>query len=63
MAWELTTWRPFREVAPFRDFERMRREMDRLWDSLVEGGLRRGEDSGEWLPSLDIAETKKVYSP
>src|SRR3990170_4615174 len=36
----------------------MRREMDRLWESLVEGGLRKGEGSGEWLPSLDIAETK-----
>jgi HSP20 family protein len=59
MAWELTTWKPFRELAPFKDFERMRREMDRLWDSFFEGGLRkRTEGGGEWLPSLDVAETK-----
>jgi len=59
MAWELTTWRPFRELSPFRDFERMRKEMDRLWDSFMEGGLRRRtEEGGEWLPSLDVAETK-----
>jgi HSP20 family protein len=59
MAGELTTWRPFRELAPFREFERMRREMDRLWDTFFEGGLRRRtEEGGEWLPSLDVAETK-----
>jgi HSP20 family protein len=58
MAWELTTWKPFRELAPFRDFERMRRDMDRLWDSFFERGVRGREDDGEWLPSLDVAETK-----
>ena len=59
MARELTTWKPFRELVPFRDFERMRKEMDRLWDSFFEGGLRkRTEGVAEWLPSLDIAETK-----
>jgi HSP20 family protein len=59
MAWELTTWKPFRELAPFKDFERMRREMDRLWDSFFDGGLRgRTERVGEWLPSLDVSETK-----
>jgi hypothetical protein len=41
MAFELTPWRPFRELAPFREFERMRREMDRLWDSFFEGRLGR----------------------
>ena len=58
MAWELTTWKPFRELAPFREFERVRREMDRLWDSLLEGGLRKRGEETEWLPSLDVAETK-----
>jgi HSP20 family protein len=59
MAWELTTWKPFRELAPFREFERMRRDMDRFWDSFLEGGLRRKtEEGGELLPSLDVAETK-----
>jgi HSP20 family protein len=53
MAWEISPWRPFREL------ERMRREMDRLWDSLVEGRPgRRVEEIGEWLPSLDVSETK-----
>jgi HSP20 family protein len=58
MARELTVWRPFRELIPFRDFESMRNEMDRLWDSFFEGGTLKGEDGREWLPSLDVAETK-----
>ena len=57
MARELTVWKPFRELAPFREFERMRKEMDRLWDSFFERGPRAGE-VGEWYPSLDVAETK-----
>jgi HSP20 family protein len=53
MAWEISPWRPF------RDLERMRREMDRLWDSFFEGRPgRRVEETGEWLPSLDVSETK-----
>jgi HSP20 family protein len=36
----------------------MRRDMDRLWDSFFEGGVRRTDEEGEWLPSLDVAETK-----
>lgn len=53
MAWDITTWKPFGEL------ERMRREMDRLWDSFLEGApRRRGGEVGEWLPSLDISETK-----
>jgi len=58
MARELTIWRPFGEISPFRDFERMRRDMDRFWDSFFERGVLRGEDGREWLPSLDVAETK-----
>jgi len=52
MVWELTPWKPF-------EFDRMRREMDRLWDSFFEGrpGRKAGE-VGEWLPSLDVSETK-----
>ena len=45
-------------MAPFRDFERMRRDMDRLWESFFERGALRGEDGVEWLPSRDVAETK-----
>jgi HSP20 family protein len=59
MTWELTTWKPLRELAPFRDFDRMRREMDRFWDSFFEvGSRRRTEEGGEWVPSLDVSETK-----
>ncbi|MGQ9645184.1 MAG: Hsp20/alpha crystallin family protein [Thermodesulfobacteriota bacterium] len=57
MARELTVWKPFRELAPFGEFERMRKEMDRLWDSFFERGPRTWE-TGEWSPSLDVAETK-----
>ena len=59
MAWELTTWKPFGELTPFREFDRTSKEMDRLWDFFLEGGLRRRtEEAGEWLPSLNVAETK-----
>ena len=37
-----------------RDFERMRREMDRLWDSFFE--RRPGREEVEWLPALDVSE-------
>ena len=59
MAKELTVWKPSTELAPFREFERMGRDMDRLWDSFFEGGLtKRGEAGEGWLPSLDVSETK-----
>ena len=52
MAKDLALWRPFREM------ERMRREMDRLWDSFFEERPRlRMEEAGEWMPSLDLSET------
>jgi len=52
MVWELTPWRPF-------EFDRIRREMDRLWDSFLEGRpMKRIEEGGEWLPSLHVSETK-----
>jgi HSP20 family protein len=53
MAWELTTWRPFREL------DKMRSEMDRLWDAFFEGRPRKNMMEGEeWLPSVDVSETK-----
>ncbi len=53
MSLGLTPWRSF---TPFRELERMREEMDRLWDSFFE----RREDGEEigWLPAIDISETK-----
>jgi HSP20 family protein len=33
--------------------------MDRVWDSFFEGRpSRRTREEGEWLPSLDVSETK-----
>lgn len=59
MARELTIWKPFSDLTPFGEFERMKRDMDRLWDSFLEGApRRRSEERGEWLPSLDVSETK-----
>ena len=53
MAWELATWKPVKE------FESMRSEMDRLWDSFFVGKPRkRGDEEGHWLPSVDVSETK-----
>jgi HSP20 family protein len=51
MAHQLTPWRPFRELSTLKE------EMDRLWNRFFEGPaiepLR-----GEWVPSLDVSETK-----
>ena len=53
MVWEMSPWKPFREL------ERMRREMDRLWNSFFEGRpSRKVEEAGEWAPTLDVLETK-----
>jgi HSP20 family protein len=53
MAWDVTPWKPFREL------ERVRREMDRLWDTFFEERPRKGgEEVGAWLPPLEVAETK-----
>jgi len=56
MAQELQVWKPLRELVPFREFERMRSNFDRLWDSFFGRGLE-GRAEGGWFPSLDLAET------
>ena len=56
MAQELQVWKPFRESVPFREIERMTRDLGRFWDSFFGGGSK-GRVEGEWLPSLDLAET------
>ena len=59
MAYELTTWKPFRELTPFSDFDRMRREMERVWDTFLEGDVRKeSKEDSVWLPSVDVSETK-----
>jgi len=58
MAYELTTWKPFRELTPFSDFDRMRREMERVWDTSLRGKLGKSLKRLRWLPSVDVSETK-----
>src|SRR5262245_31556342 len=36
----------------------VRRDMDRLIDSVFESGWRRFPAAGEWSPSMDVSETK-----
>ncbi len=55
MHWGGTPWRSF------RDLERMRREMDRMWDTFFERGPSHGEEVSEWVPILDVLETKSDY--
>jgi len=45
---------------PFKDIEKVRSEMDRLWDTFLFGRpQRRGfEEIAEWLPAVDVTETK-----
>ena len=53
MTWEIGPWRPSREL------ERIKSEMDRVWDSFfaTKPAVKAGE-GGEWFPSLDVTETK-----
>lgn len=52
MAFELTPWRPFRELTTLRD------EMDRLWNRFFGDWPSLEPFRGEWVPSLDVSETK-----
>ena len=59
MAKEMVPWKPW---EPFKELQRMRTDMDRLWESFFEGKpARRQEDMSGWVPSLDLAETKDSY--
>ena len=49
---ELIPWRPFGEISSFRG------EMDKLWDRFVNGRPLVKTFKEEWLPSVDISETK-----
>jgi HSP20 family protein len=52
---ELTPWPPFGELSS------LRREMDRSWDSFFgERPLARVWER-EWIPSLDVSETKDNF--
>jgi HSP20 family protein len=54
MAWELTNTNPFKEI------EKVRSEMDRLWDTFLFGKPLKGgfQEQGEWRPAVDVIETK-----
>jgi HSP20 family protein len=52
---ELTPWRPFGELSPFR------KEMDRLWNRFLgETSFAKTFDE-MWSPSVDISETKDNF--
>ena len=59
MAKELAPWKPW---EPLKELQRMRTDMDRLWESFFEGKpVRHREEMSGWVPSLDLAETKDSY--
>jgi HSP20 family protein len=52
MPFELTPWRPFRELTTLRD------EMDRMWERFFGEWPTMEPFRREWKPSLDVSETK-----
>ena len=54
MAWEL------RNTNPFKDIEKARSEMDRLWDTFLFGRPKISwlAEEEEWQPAIDVAETE-----
>lgn len=53
---ELVPWRPFGgELSSFR------REMDKVWNSFFGGESYSGMLTEEWVPSVDISETKDNF--
>jgi len=48
---ELTPWRPFRELAS------MRRDLDRLWEDFF-GEREFPSAEFKWVPPVDVSETK-----
>jgi len=52
---ELMPWRPLGTLSSSR------RDLDRLWDRLFREAPSMGAATEEWLPSVDISETKKNF--
>jgi HSP20 family protein len=52
---ELVPWRPFGELSSFRG------EMDKLWNRFFHERPFASTVSEEWLPSVDISETKDNF--
>ncbi len=57
---QLTPWKQLL-TTPFRELDRMRREMDQMWRSFLPEKLARRSEAaifGEWFPEFDLSETK-----
>ena len=52
MATKLTQWTPFKGLAALRD------ELDRVWDHFIKDFPGKELLRGEWVPSVDVSETK-----
>lgn len=52
---ELIPWRPFGTIGSSR------RDLDRLWNRFFRETPSTGTVTEEWLPSVDISETKKNF--
>jgi len=52
---ELVPWRPFGTLSSSR------KELDRLWDRFFRETPSMATFAEEWLPSVDISETKKNF--
>ena len=50
-----------RALAPWTGMDLLKGEMDRLFDRVFEPRLGVFEMVGEWMPKLDLSETKDAY--
>ena len=48
-----------RGLMPWMATGNLKREMDRLFDQIAEGKWSNFPASGDWVPSMDISETKE----
>ncbi len=53
MAFEVKPWKPFTELATFRE------EMDKMWNRFFGEWSTLEPFRGEWAPFLDVSETKE----
>ncbi len=53
---ELIPWRPFGTLSSWRN-----KDLDRLWDRFFRETPSMGTFTEEWMPSVDISETKKNF--
>ena len=60
---EIEEWGPLARWSPFREMERMQREIDRLFNGGV-ASLTGGKEAmtiTEWAPCVDISEDDKEF--